>query len=292
MNTKAAERPGIRNRAGLQRIINDLSKNPDLLSLPSVLVEFLSLSEGASMDARQIETSLSRDPSLVAQLLQEAGSSFYGVGNVRTINQAINVLGTQRVISLVMNVWFRQFMNQRRPKIDFDAFWEHSLAVAAASRELASVVAPNRKEECYAAGLLHDIGILVLERFSEDTLAAAIRLAETKDLPLHVAESKVTGFDHTEVGYRLAAQWQLPDSCQQATRFHHSPQEDRLCFVTTAIVSVAEVIAVRCGYSFLGTSSIEFDPQVLKVLRLKEEDLERTHRCMMEAVLQAQMRSQ
>jgi putative nucleotidyltransferase with HDIG domain len=202
-----------------------------------------------TVDAEQIGEVLSHDPTLVGELLRVANSSFYGRrGKVSNLAAAIMVLGFNALRNLVVALSTREIYGS------FDglprALWEHANAVAVVAAAVAQRVGMVPVEDAFAAGLLHDLGMLLLHRMDEDRYAAL--LAGTPNLAaLDEAERQVWGFDHGEVGAALAVRWGLPERMVMVVgAIHHLEkvaQGDAVVRRMAACVSLADGLCAEAG---------------------------------------------
>ncbi|MES2932881.1 MAG: HDOD domain-containing protein [Pseudomonadota bacterium] len=219
-----------------------IKKIQNLPSLPAVVIELLN-----SMDQEDIDTSLlaekiALDQSLAAKTLRVANSSFYGMqSKVTTIHQAISILGFHSIRTLVTAAALTGSFPSSGSGFDFQSFWRHSIGTAVCAKFLARQLAINQ-EFAFTAGLLHDIGRLVLvTRFPvEYEAAAAHRLAH--DCTMIEAETAVLGIDHALIGSSLAAYWKFPLAMQNAVATHHAlPEKNKVSL--GMVVHVANTFA-------------------------------------------------
>jgi putative nucleotidyltransferase with HDIG domain len=132
--------------------------------------------------------------------------------------------------------------------LDLDALWRHSQFVAQMSFELARaarVPLGLTPEELQACGLLHDLGKVVLLESLGDEYLGVLDLAHTQGLPMHVAEKRALGFDHTDVGALVAVQWGLPTSVAAVIQYHHGPREAVAANRGVALVANANLVVQR-----------------------------------------------
>lgn len=199
-----------------------------LPSLPQAVQEAIAAlnSEGAS--AGSVAERIERDQSLTARTLRAANTAFYGApGRVATIRTAISVLGLRTVSALLTTASISaQFTaSPKCPEFRFPAFWRHTLTTALVARGLARRVGMD-EDVAFTAGLLHDIGALVLATQFPAEAGAAWRFAIRHDLPLAAAERAVLGLDHCAAGEALARHWRIPDEVVCALAAHHEPSAD------------------------------------------------------------------
>ncbi|MES2150191.1 MAG: HDOD domain-containing protein [Pseudomonadota bacterium] len=199
----------------------------DLPSLSSVVVELLEAMERDDIDAQQLGAKIALDQSLTAKTLRLANSSFYGMSSrVTSMQQAITVLGFHSIRGLVTACAVTgSFRPDQAGGLDFTAFWRHSLATAVGARLLAREygIAP---ESAFTAGLLHDIGVLVLATGQGEDYAGVLAWQRKHDCPRIDAERAVLGIDHAQAGAALAVHWKFPAAIAEAVAAHHAPPTD------------------------------------------------------------------
>lgn len=217
----------------------------ELPALPQVVVELLELLRDDAVGSTVLAEHVEQDQSLTAQALRLANSPFYGVsGRVGTVRDAIQVLGLGTVGTLLTTVAITgQFATAARGDFDFRGFWRHALATGIAARELARRTRLN-PDLAFVAGLLHDIGLLVVAVRFQAPLAAVFRCLRLHDMPILEAEALVLSCDHTTVGAAVAAHWRLPPEIVRAISEHHAPSDsDGHVLTITDLVHVADALA-------------------------------------------------
>jgi putative nucleotidyltransferase with HDIG domain len=206
-------------RLSFEHIIRQIQELP---SLPVVVLELLSSMDQDDTDVHVLAQKIELDQGLAAKTLRIANSSFYGMqSKVTSIPQAVSVLGFHSIRTVVTACALTGSFAPVSGGFDFQAFWRHSLATAIAARLLAPHLGVN-PETAFTAGLLHDLGTLVLvTRFpAEHALVRSYRQAH--DCQMADAELAVIGIDHAQVGSALAAYWKFPEAIQQAVADHHA----------------------------------------------------------------------
>jgi putative nucleotidyltransferase with HDIG domain len=218
-----------------------ISKLRELPSLSAVIMELLQSMGQEDVDTRMLADKISHDQALTAKTLRLANSSFYGMQRkVTTIQQAISILGFQSVRTLVTTAAVTSSFPAKSGAFDFQAFWRHSLATATCAKVLARHLHINQ-EYAFMAGLLHDIGRLVLMTSFPEHYQETMVLRATRDCYLFEAEHDALHIDHAMVGAALAEHWKFPESMQQAVANHHGTKGQESGSLT-AIVHVADVI--------------------------------------------------
>lgn len=209
----------------------ELVKEIDALaSLPDIAIKINDLLQDASSSAWDIGNVIEQDPGLSAALLRIANSAVYNSGvPVTAIDRAVTMVGTREVRDLAFGVCaVAAFDGISNELITMEDFWHHSLRTAAAARTIQKVARLRGGHPLFIAGLLHDIGQLVMFSQRPELSEQALKLSvdQNDGLSTFAAEREIFGFDHTEVGHALAIQWGLPEYVQEAIRYHHDPLAD------------------------------------------------------------------
>jgi putative nucleotidyltransferase with HDIG domain len=220
-----------------------IAKVRDLPSLPVVVMELLSSLDQGDIDTKLLADKMSRDLALTAKTLRLANSSFYGMQRkVTTIQQAISVLGFNNVRALITAAAVTASFPAPALKLfDFQAFWRHSIAAALCAKALARHFHLSQ-ESAFMAGLLHDLGRLVLVTGFPKQYEAAIAFCNAEDCYQFEAELNILAVDHALVGFALTQHWKFPDVIQKAVAGHHG-KGDTESGSLAGTVHIADVIA-------------------------------------------------
>ncbi|WP_394782035.1 HDOD domain-containing protein [Undibacterium sp.] len=220
-----------------------IKKIQDLPALSSVVTELLSSIDQEEVDVDSIATKISHDLALTAKTLRLANSSFYGMQHkITSIQEAIAVLGFRNVRTLITTTAITgSFRKTQSGLFNFRSFWQHSIATAVCAKQLARHMKTS-EEYAFIAGLLHDIGKLVLAtRYAEQYEQVMIFRAE-QDCYMQDAERAILSIDHTEVGKALTEHWKFPEEMQKAVAHHHDADQAESGILTT-IVHVANAMS-------------------------------------------------
>lgn len=192
----------------------------ELPSLPALLMDALQQING-NQNMTKLVDKISQDPPVVVRLLRIANSSFYGMPReIASLRDAILLLGLNRVKDLLIGVCFAKVLPERHKDFDYGAFWYHSMAVADCSRQLANHTGISQ-DIAFTAGLLHDIGRLVLVFLFPEAFSR-ILADHQPDIPLIEAERRILGFDHVEIGSEAAKHWNFPVPILEAIELHET----------------------------------------------------------------------
>lgn len=209
----------LREHPALTRLLADLRRIP---TPPRLYFEIREALQAPESDARSVADMVSRDPALTARILKVANSGFYALP--RTISEtreAIALLGTDIVSSLVLAAHI--FSSLPVPGVDLDGLWQHGLRVSALSRRIAADQGGSRQDINAAgvAGLLHDLGQLILLANGTDVYHAMLRNAAGDETALLEMERHHFGAGHPELGAFVLSLWSLPDAIVDAVAHHH-----------------------------------------------------------------------
>lgn len=209
------------NRVSLDQVLDNIHRLP---SLPTIVNELILALADDSLSVNQLAHGVEKDQALSARALRVANSPFYGMRKpVASIRDAIVVLGFRAVGSLVTTAALTEFF--KAPGLawfDQAAFWRHSLGCGVCCRKLAGR-AGLEPEIGFTAGLLHDIGRLLLVVTCTRQYEAVIAWRNAHDSLLLEAEREVAGIDHAEAGAALARHWRFAPEIQAAVAAHHQP---------------------------------------------------------------------
>ncbi|GGX75762.1 HDOD domain-containing protein [Massilia dura] len=228
------------NRLGYDDVVQNLD---DLPSLPSVVMDLLNSIDAEEVDIAVLAKKVALDGALTAKTLRLANSSLYGLQvRVTTIQQAITYLGFQTSRNLITAAALTGcFAGNRCAGFSHPAFWRHSLGTAICAKVLARHLRFNQ-DYAFTAGLLHDIGRLVLVSCFPEHYARVIAWRGAHDALWLDAERTVLGIDHVDAGLALAEHWNFSDTMRLAIGHHHAPDVPGAGFLA-AIIHVADAIA-------------------------------------------------
>ncbi|RLJ19295.1 two-component system response regulator [bacterium endosymbiont of Escarpia laminata] len=227
-----------------------------LPSIPKTYQEIMTKLRSPETSLYEIGEIIGKDPAMTAKILQLVNSAFFGLGrHISDSKEAATLLGLDVLKALVLSVGiFSQFDQQRVKDTIFsiESLLDHSLVVARLAQRIAQAEGADKAvaDDCFLAGILHDIGILILEQnFSEDYVKVRA-LAKDQDMALCLAEQEVYGTTHGAVGAYLLGLWALPNSVVEAVAFHHQPGlSSGNCFCPLSAVHVADVLIHQTGLS-------------------------------------------
>ena len=235
--------------ADIQTLVNNAS---NLISLPEISLKVNQLANDPNSTAEAMGKVISQDPALVVRMLKIANSAYYGLSTeVDTITRAIAILGTNKIRDLVLSTSAsKAFEGIPNDLITMQDFWHHSLYCGLLAQILSKKSKKANSESMFIAGLLHDIGqLLMFNQLPEKSHEAILLLMEgSEELETFEAERHVFGFDHMDVGAELIKSWKLSPVLLECVQHHHEPQKATNYQAEVAIINIANAVAVMADF--------------------------------------------
>ncbi|MEM9399807.1 MAG: HDOD domain-containing protein [Verrucomicrobiota bacterium] len=237
--------------SALNKLVDLVGNN--MPSIPSVVSELQEIMDNDFFSTTDVEELISRDPALTIRILKTANSPAYGLSRqIDSVSQALMLLGTAEIRDIVFGTSFVKSLNQLKvDQIDMPAFWKHSIACGLCSRYLASKVDANKAEGFFIAGLLHDIGRLMMAKIFPDQYKQAIELSHSEKISIIEAERKIFKLDHATLADAILKQWRMPMKLRNIVTWHHLPAQSKDFEKDVTIVHLADatVEALEIGTS-------------------------------------------
>lgn len=215
-----------------------------LASLPEVCIRVNEMLDEDNVTVAGLGRVILQDTSLTARLLKIVNSSYYGFeSKIETVSRAVTVVGLRELRGLVIAASaVEMFSNVPDETLNKVRFWRHSLYCGVIARLLADKCHVLHSERLFVAGLLHDIGKLIIaQRLPDKTLQIILTARENKQ-PIFEIERKLLGFTHAEVGGELMKLWNMPETLFEAVAFHHSPRSADKGLMETCLVHIANIL--------------------------------------------------
>lgn len=262
--------------ATTDRLASVVRSAGNISTLPQIAVKIMQLTASSDTPIDELEEAIAGDPAMTTRVLRTVNSSAFALRErISTLHQAISYLGFQAIRSLTVALSVSKVFKdgEQIGKYDRVGLWRHLVSVGLCARLVADHCRINSREDVYLAGLLHDIGYILADEHDHRYFVKYIASLEEGDIAPD-QERKVMGYDHTQLGSRVAKEWRLPDFICTAIRFHHASQACRGEYAKVAqCVEVADFLCTFKGITALGTSLSKPAPQVLQALDLSRDDL-------------------
>ncbi len=259
-----------------KEIVKSLKNVPPMPKIISEALEMLSDPDSGIEDLSSI---LETDQSVVTNILKLANSAYYGLrGNVSSAHMACVVLGknTLREVIIMANVSEMMGASLKGYGFATGELWLHSVASGIASRIVAEKGSPDLSNDAYIAGLVHDLGKIILDRFILERKVEFDESMRKRECLDFQAEKKVLGFDHAEIASEICNKWNFPKDISLAIKYHHYPsrfKKNRLSY----IVHMGDFIARLCGFGY-GRDDLlhKLEDETTDILLFVSEDISDT----------------
>ncbi len=259
-----------KERAG--RILSSITNLP---SIPIVVYEVTKIINDPSSSATQLSKVISKDQGLVAKVLSVANSPLYGIPRrVSTIEFAIVILGFNHIKNIVIALSMMDSLKTIGDKrFDSKQYWTHSIMVATAAKRIADDLGFSTSGEAFTAGLLHDLGLPVINKYFTKEFKSIIENVEKDGMSLRGAELRAMGVTHSEIGKILMEKWNLPEQLSDVVLYHHNPIDAPENKELTAIVHLADYMTYKLEIAdFLWDSNKAIDTGIIDILQLGDLD--------------------
>lgn len=255
-----------------------VEKVNDIPALPQIVLRVMKMTDDPDVTAQDINKVLNQDQSMTARVLRLANSAYYGYARrIASVTDAVVLLGFNTIRSIVIAAAVNEILNKKYEgyALEEGELWRHSQTCAIAARAVARRSKFVQLDAAYTAGLLHDIGKVILNHFMKNAYHEVVELVESGEIPFMEAEEAVLGFNHAVVGARVVEKWNLPPQLVEAIAFHHYPDKATANPKLTAIVHLADAICLSMGIG-VGVDGLLYpvSTEAMKTLGLSEQDIE------------------
>ncbi len=221
-----------------------ISEDETIFSLPEIYFELQEGLNDPDKTFQDIGDIIRCDAALAARLLKIVNSPFFGFpSEIETISHAISIIGMNQLTDLALaTLVIYQFRGIPNSLFNMEKFWRHSMSCGVAARSIAEFRGEKNVERFYLAGILHDIGRLVI--FKKEPALAREAFVRSKEQPenIFLSERELMGFDHADVGGELLKAWNLPPRLVEAVAFHHQPQAAKRYPFEAAVIHTSDYI--------------------------------------------------
>jgi len=250
----------------------------NLVTLPDVFIRINNLVSDPNSNIADIAKVAGQDPSFTVRLLRVANSSFYGLSStVDTVTKAVSIIGTSQIRSLALATSVASsFDGLPNGLVAMEDFWKHSLYCGLSARILAKQLRGCDADAVFTAGLLHDIGELVIfNRLPQEAKDSLLLIQDAPEgLPIYQAERRIMGFDHTHVGAELAKQWKLPQMLSECIEYHHNIHAAPTFLREVTLVHIANILAQMAELRTVDIDDVPpIDPSAWEILGLDAEEM-------------------
>ncbi len=199
----------------------------EVSSLPAVAVQIIDVANDSTAGSEDLLGAVRLDAALATRIMRTVNSSYYSLRNkVAELKTAITLLGFKEIRNLAMTAYVAQLFKQGKGHGTYtrEGLWNHLIGVGSVARMIAETCRRASPREAYLAGLLHDIGFILLDQYLHEPFCQVVD-ALTPETDSRDVEAEIFGFDHTELGGYVTLQWRLPEYLAATILHHHHPEE-------------------------------------------------------------------
>ena len=253
-----------------------IDSNIKLVSLPTIVAQVNQMANDPSSSAADIANAIGRDTALTARLLKIVNSPFYRFpSKIDTLSMAVTVLGTRQLRDLVIAAAIiKRFQSKIDPAFNIEVFWCHSITAAIASRMIALKLMLANSERFFVAGLLHDIGKMVMYLTLPNESIMLLKQLDKPGCDVENAERQVFGFTHDDVGVALMTAWHFPESLIEPVRGHVGLNAPDQYLKDAALLHLANNIANNMQAPISRDDDTVLNPRAIELLQLSPEVIE------------------
>ncbi len=267
----------ISGRDLIRKIISDTTSLP---AMPEVMIKVQQMIKNTGTTPAQLAKIIETDPAMVTGILKVANSAYYGFrGNVSTIQHASALFGTRRLAELITAISSGGVLANAMEGYGLRAgdMWRHSIAVACTAGEIAAAVGSDALDSAYMAGLLHDMGKIILDPYVRERKVLFDHYhASHPEKTIQDAERDILGFDHAVIAAILCDNWNLPRAISFGIRNHHQPSSAG-GHQLSHIVHLADYVTIQAGVGAAGKASFqELDEASRSMVPLDPDTLRNT----------------
>jgi HD-like signal output (HDOD) protein len=239
----------------------------DAKTLPHVALKVNQMVNDGNCTMQDFEETIQMDPILVARLLRQVNSPFFGLANkVEAIGKAVVFVGMKSLRNLVSVEALRDLFSDDNPQQGFsrNRLWLHSATIATLADMIGKRIFGDAREDLFLAGIIHDIGMIIEDQTAGDLLRQACLGYKPGAVSLIDSEREIIGTDHCKVGSLIAKEWNMPDDILKAIRFHHDNKKKVEIGSVISIIQLAEYIAGKMKFSAIDGKADPLPPNLIK----------------------------
>ena len=239
-----------------------VAHNVRLVSLPEVCIQVQALVDSPHTSAEDIGEVIGNDTALTSRLLKLVNSAYFSLPRkIDTVTRAVNMIGMRELRNLSLAASAAEvFADIPGNLIDMAGFWQHSVYCGLVARNLAQHCNVLHSERLFTAGLLHDVGRLLMLMKLPDETAKAESLRRQSDKDICEFEQLLLGFDHAEVGQALLLHWNMPSNLCTSILYHHNPGDAHDAHLEAALIHIADQVTHCAQESLDSPGSRFYDP--------------------------------
>jgi len=251
----------------------------NLPPFPMVAQRALLLLNKPEVSIQELVEVVKFDPAITANILRISNSAYFGLRReIHSLHQALLLLGTQELLKIIIASGATRLFSAPTPGYftERQGLWRHSVSCALMVDLLSRELSLPDHSIGFTAGLMHDIGKVVLSLFVEQKFHEIMEAVEQQGVSFQIAEKMVLGVDHAEIGGEMARMWDFPDRLRLAITYHHLDKPEAYTDDLILLVYLADILTLMFGQD-LGSDGLAYTgyPEVLRHFHLREKNLQR-----------------
>ncbi|KUO61089.1 histidine kinase [bacterium BRH_c32] len=251
------------------KIKQQLSSIGNLPSIPHIITEVSQLLDNERTSASDLCKVISKDQSIAAKILAVANSPLYGLPRrVATIDFAIVIIGFEHIKNILLALSLVEAFKVRKTS-DWNHrdYWRHSIMTATAAKRIADDLRYPKSGEVFTVGLLHDLGLVVLQKYMNFDFKKIIEISTKENIPLYEAEIKVLGYTHENLAEFLLEKWNFPNYITDSVLNHHTPSKSEKNPVLSSLIHLVDYMTQKMKIGdFVWDNDYKFDTNIIDIL--------------------------
>ncbi|MGA7723521.1 MAG: HDOD domain-containing protein [Ignavibacteriaceae bacterium] len=245
----------------------------NLPPIPKAMTGAMKLLDNSAVCISTITNIISKDQGLVTKILTIANSPIYGLQRkVTSIDFAVMVLGFTELKNIISVLSMADAFKSKTDSLNQKDFWLHSYITGSGAKRLSEEIGLGNSGEIFVAGLLHDLGINIIQRYFKPEFRAINEMVKSNEIGYLEAEEQVLGLTHQEMGQFLINKWNLPESLGETIAFHHQPSTLKDYVELASIVHLADFMTQRLEVGcFQWDDDIKLDENIIDILKFGNE---------------------
>ncbi len=229
---------------------NLIKKIEQIPTIPMVSQRIMEIAGDEEAPFKDFVRIIEKDQALAAKILRVANSAFYGfLSSVSSLEHALVILGINEVKSIVLGCSVYNFFSHgQNDAFDRTRFWKHAIICSQVAKLLGAHFNTRNGDSLFLAGLIHDIGKVVLDQYFHEDFVQIIEHISLTKTTFSKAEKKILGTTHDQIAAKLLKQWRFPDEVIMQILYHHAPWHDKNYGTNTIIIYLANVLTKLAGH--------------------------------------------
>lgn len=246
--------------AMLEKARQLVDKIDDLPTIPVVATQVLQLLDQPDVRIEDVADLMLSDQVMAARVMKMINSPVYKPEHeISSLKRALVYLGLRHIREVALTTSFINAFDENTGAMDTSAFWEHSFGVGMVSKIIARKIGYPDLEKAYIAGIIHDLGEVILSNFMRDEFKAVLDSIKDKPVKLVDTEMEQLGTSHCEIGLCMARKWNFPEAYCEVIAFHHTPSEASIDPLLCAIVNISDLFCSVRGLNYGGREWVSFN---------------------------------